>query len=164
MILYMLHMCIIIKLILRNAIIIKLIKQYCIKHKNTHFRRASQALTRARPGGLFWAPPRRSPKSHFLGYQQLLYITCNHYVDYYNAVTYYLTTCAIYATIHLRTRALLLSIPTGPTRGCSPRASKLMCVVYTLLLLFLYLVDTHYMCVCNQRNLLTILKTLIPCL
>jgi len=32
-------------------------------------------------------------------------------------------------------------------RGCSPRASNLMCVAYTLLLLFLYLFDTHYMCV-----------------
>jgi len=156
-------MCIIIKLILRNAIIIKLIKQYCIKHKNTHFRRASQALTRARPGGLFWAPPRRSPKSHFLSYQQLLYINFQSLQRYIvNAVIYYRTTCAICASLHLRTRAPFLSIPTGPTRGCSPRASKLMCVVYTLFLLsFLYRYILH---VGNQRNLLAILKTLIPCL
>jgi len=74
MILYMLYICIIITLLLYSAISIKRIKTWCIKHKNTHFRGASRALARARPGGLFWAPPRRSPKSHFLGYQQLLYI------------------------------------------------------------------------------------------
>jgi len=89
-------------------------------------------------------------------------LTCNHCIDTLLQLhTIELRAPSVHRYISVL-RLLLCPFPRGP-QGAALRGLLISCVLFTHYSYCLLIISIHITCVCNQHNLLTILKTLVPC-